>query len=65
MSVSKISAIIKVQKEKEVHKHQPKFNLEAKVNSNRKNAKKKVIGFEIDIVNKSFQFHLFNFGQFF
>ena len=28
MAVSKISTIIKVQKEKEVHKHQPKFNLE-------------------------------------
>ncbi len=40
MSVSKISAIIKLQKEKEVHKHQPKFNLEAKVNSNRKASKK-------------------------
>jgi hypothetical protein len=44
MSVSKISVIIKAQMEKEVHKHQPKFNLEAKVNSNRKTSKK-VIGF--------------------
>lgn len=40
MAVSKISAIIKTQKEKDVHKHQPKFNLEAKVNSNRKTSKK-------------------------
>jgi hypothetical protein len=40
MAVSKISAIIKTQKEKEAHKHQPKFNLEAKVNSNRKASKK-------------------------
>ena len=40
MTVSKISAIIKTQKEKVVHKHQPKFNLEAKVNSNRKASKK-------------------------
>jgi hypothetical protein len=40
MTVSKISTIIKTQKEKEVNKHQPKFNLEAKVNSNRKASKK-------------------------
>ncbi|WP_396164705.1 hypothetical protein [Flavobacterium sp.] len=40
MTVSKISMIIKTQKEKVVHKHQPKFNLEAKVNSNRKASKK-------------------------
>jgi hypothetical protein len=32
---SKISEIIKLQKEKEVHKHEPNFNLEAKINSNR------------------------------
>lgn len=42
MKISKISAIIKLQKEKEMHKHEPNFNLEAKVNSNRKvTAKKK------------------------
>lgn len=41
MKNSKISEIIKLQKEKEVHKHEPNFNLEAKVNSNRKPAKKK------------------------
>ncbi len=32
---------IKHQKEKEVHKHEPNFNLEAKVNSNRKDEKMK------------------------
>ncbi|RAK24899.1 hypothetical protein B0I03_10155 [Flavobacterium aquaticum] len=37
----KISKIIKIQKEKETHKHEPNFNLEAKVNSNRKALKKK------------------------
>lgn len=41
MKTSKISEIIKLQKEKEVHKHEPNFNLEAKVNSNRKVDKKK------------------------
>lgn len=40
MTASKISTIIKTQKEKVVHKHQPKFNLEGKVNSNRKASKK-------------------------
>ena len=40
MTASKISTIIKTQKDKDVHKHQPKFNLEAKVNSNRKASKK-------------------------
>ena len=33
MKTSKISEIIKHQKEKEVHKHEPNFNLEAKLNS--------------------------------
>ena len=32
MALSKIKEIIKLQKEKEVHKHEPNFNLEAKVN---------------------------------
>jgi hypothetical protein len=41
MALSKIKEIIKLQKEKEVHKHEPNFNLEAKVNSNRKDDKKK------------------------
>lgn len=41
MALSKISSLIKAQKEKEVHKHEPNFNLEAKVNSGRKIAKKK------------------------
>jgi len=41
MKSTKISEIIKAQKEKEVHKHEPNFNLEAKVNSNRKIEKKK------------------------
>ena len=41
MKTSKISEIIKLQKEKEDHKQEPNFNMEAKVNSNRKENKKK------------------------
>ena len=40
MKTSKISEIIKLQKEKEVHKHEPNFNFEAKLNSNQKDDKK-------------------------
>ena len=47
----KISKIIKIQKEKQIHKHEPNFNLEAKVNSNRKNFKKEEINCEIVFVN--------------
>lgn len=41
MKISKIAEIIKLQKAKEVNQHEPNFNLEAKVNSNRKTIKKK------------------------
>ena len=47
----KISKIIKIQKEKEIHKHEPNFNLEAKVNSNRKTLKKKKSNCENVFVN--------------